>query len=99
MQSRLLFVLIIFACDLFVGINGYGCRCSCCTGSGCSLTYLGSISVTTCASTSCVDACKAMYTSCSIGSINAVCNANQFYRFYSILCLICLSILLSKIFV
>jgi hypothetical protein len=80
----LIFVLLL----MNVNVHSYGCACSCCTGPGCSLTYLGTVSVITCASTACSDACKAMYTACSIGLSNAVCEATNIFHFYSNLFLI-----------
>ena len=69
-------------------INSYGCTCSCCTGSGCSLSYLGTVTVTTCGSTTCATACQTTYSTCSIGSIYAVCEATNIFNFYSNLILI-----------
>ncbi len=70
---------------MIVNVNSYsyGCSCSCCTGTGCSLTYLGTVTVRTCASTACLDACKAAYTPCSIGLSNVVCGTKNIFNFYS----------------
>lgn len=73
---------------MIVNVNAYNCSCSCCPGSGCTLSYLGSVSVPSCFNTTCPNACSAAYPTCSIGSINAVCNATNIFYFYSILFLI-----------
>ncbi|CAF1432531.1 unnamed protein product [Rotaria magnacalcarata] len=77
-------ILALFCLFLLIkSVNSYGCDCSCCTGSGCSLSYLGTISVSTCASTTCTDACKSKYSTCSTGSSSAVCSATNIFQFYS----------------
>lgn len=84
---------------MFNNINSYSCSCSCCTGSGCSLVYLGTVYVSSCASTTCSDACKANYTACLAGSSSAVCGTTNIFQFYSSLFLILftfLFILLNK---
>ncbi len=73
---------------MIVNVNSYGCSCSCCAGIGCSLNYLGTVTVRTCASTACLDACKAAYTPCSIGLSNVICEATNIFNFYSSLILI-----------
>ncbi|UJR11786.1 hypothetical protein I4U23_015966 [Adineta vaga] len=85
MKSILIFLIFI---NLIANINSYGCDCSCCSGSGCSLVYLGTIKVPTCASTTCTDACKASYTTCLIGSSSAVCSGRIIFQFYTNLFLI-----------
>ncbi|CAF3636819.1 unnamed protein product, partial [Rotaria sp. Silwood2] len=79
-------------------VNSYGCSCSCCTGSGCSLVYLGTLSVPTCASTTCTDACKAYYTTCLIGSSSVFCSATHIFKFYTISFLI-ISTLIFTLFI
>ncbi|CAF1411651.1 unnamed protein product [Adineta steineri] len=86
MYGTMLFIFIFSL--LIINVNSYGCRCSCCAGSGCSLLYLGTLSVPTCASTTCVDACKASYTTCLVGLSNTVCAATNIFRFYTISLLI-----------
>ena len=67
-----------------IEMNGYQCTCSCCTGSGCTLNTMGIISVSTCASTTCLDNCRLNYPTCSIGLINAVCQGKHLFDFHSI---------------
>jgi hypothetical protein len=82
-------MLFIFGLSLMIaGVYSYGCSCSCCTGTGCSVAYLGTVSVSTCASTTCSDACKANYTACLTGSNSAVCSATNMFQFHMILFLI-----------
>jgi hypothetical protein len=100
MHDSMLFIFVLLL--LIVNVNSYGCSCSCCTGSGCSLTYLGTLKVPTCASTTCTDACKASYTTCLIGSSSTICAATNIYKFYTILFLIIstlgLSLIINKSF-
>ncbi|CAF3621550.1 unnamed protein product [Rotaria sp. Silwood2] len=93
-----LFSILFFIILLINNVNCYGCDCSCCTGSGCSLVYQGTISVSTCTGTTCTDACKSKYNTCSSGSSSAVCLANTFFQFYSILFLIISSIIFILFF-
>jgi hypothetical protein len=86
MYRSILFIFVFLS--MIVHINSYGCSCSCCAGLGCSLVYLGSVSVRTCASTACSDACKAAYTPCAIGLSNVVCEATNIFNLYSSLILI-----------
>lgn len=86
MYRSMLFIFIFLL--TFVNVNSYGCSCSCCQGSGCSLIYLGTVSVITCASTTCSDACKATYTPCLSGSSSAVCGATNIFNLYTSLFLI-----------
>ncbi|CAF4260648.1 unnamed protein product [Rotaria sordida] len=86
-MSKLLSILLLIIL-LIDNVNCYSCDCSCCIGCGCSLVYQGTISVLTCASTTCTDACKSKYSTCLLGSSSAVCSARSFFQFYSILFLI-----------
>ena len=79
-------------------MNGYQCTCSCCTGSGCTLSYMGVISVSTCSGTTCIDNCRTSYSTCSIGSLNAVCHGNQFFHFYLNLLLIFCSLIFKSLY-
>ncbi|CAF1575502.1 unnamed protein product [Rotaria sp. Silwood1] len=92
-MSKLVLILLLIIL-LIDNVNCYGCDCSCCTGCGCSLVYQGTISVSTCASTICTDACKSKYSTCLLGSSSAVCSARSFFQFYSILFLIISTIIL-----
>ncbi|CAF3377521.1 unnamed protein product [Rotaria socialis] len=47
---------MILSLSLIRNVNIYGCDCSCCT-----LAYLGTISVSTCASTTCTSAYKPIF--------------------------------------
>lgn len=94
-QSRsILFIILFLLLILFSGnVDSYGCDCSCCTGSGCNITYLGTIQLSTCSGTTCSDNCKSKYSTCSVGSISAVCSATNIFNFYSLIFLIFLTIL------
>ncbi|CAF4023862.1 unnamed protein product, partial [Rotaria sordida] len=72
--ASILLIILLLLLILINNVNCYSCDCSCCTGSGCSLVYQGTISVSTCASTICTDACKSKYTTCASGSSSAVCS-------------------------
>ncbi len=85
-HRSILFTFIFLS--IIVNVNSYGCSCSCCTGTGCSLSYLGTVTIRTCASTACLDACKAAYTPCSIGLSNVICEATNIFNFYSNMILI-----------
>jgi hypothetical protein len=87
MYRSMLFIFVLLLMIVY-NVNSYGCSCSCCTGSGCSLAYLGTVTVVSCASTTCSDACKATYTPCLSGSSSAVCEATNLFNFYSSLLLI-----------
>ncbi len=76
---------------MFVNATSYGCSCSCCAGCACALNYLGTLTVPTCASTTCADACRATYTACSTGITQATCKAKNIFNFYSSFILIILT--------
>ncbi|CAF3576925.1 unnamed protein product [Adineta steineri] len=96
MHDTMLLIFILLLSSI-IHVNSYGCSCSCCTGSGCSLVYLGGINVHTCASTTCFDTCKASYTTCSIGSVNAVCSATNIFKFYKTSSLIVFTLIIILI--
>lgn len=84
---------------MIIGVHSFTCHCTCCAGLGCSLGTLGTLAVRSCASTTCLDACKAAYTPCAIGLNNVVCRGSSDFHLYFNLLLIlltCIFILWNK---
>ena len=97
MHRSMIFILVYFS--MIINAHSFRCSCSCCAGLGCSFGHLGTVSVRSCASTTCLDACKAAYTPCAVGLTNVVCLATNVFHFYSNLILIlltCIFILFNK---
>ncbi|CAF1091280.1 unnamed protein product [Rotaria sordida] len=61
-MARRILLLLLILCICYKVINGKGqCSCSCCSGNRCIKRYQGAISMPTCSSKSCKQACKLRY--------------------------------------